>query len=764
MNNRFSISVRHLVEYVLKSGSINLGFRTSGSLTEGTRLHQKIQKTYKETDEKEFFLSSTLHIDGIDYLIEGRCDGVIFEENGVMIDEIKSTSTSLEKIEEDSYPVHFAQAKVYAYMYSIQHELEEIIVQLTYIHAGSEEIKRFRKSYSQHELRSFVEELLFAYSPYAKILLKNEINRNESIKELSFPFPSYREGQRKLAGAVYKTVSEGKNLFAVAPTGIGKTMSTIFPAVKAFEENTLKKIIYLTARTTTRMVAEEAFSRLEENGLNLNCVTLTAKEKICFKEETLCQKDTCEFANGYFDRINTAVLDILTNETIMSRSVIEEYARKHTVCPFEFSLDLADVSDALICDYNYVYDPHVAIQRFFEEQKKHTVLLVDEAHNLVDRAREMYSASIIKSPFLQLKRIYKNVNTELYTTVKEINNYFIQLKKKCNDEQFTIWNNIDDQLSLLLNEFLNEAEKELQLERLEIDKKDLLETYFEVDRFRKITALYDERFITYFEKTNQDCTLKLFCLDPSKSINRISKKYRSSIFFSATLNPLHYFRDLLGAQEEDYNIILPSPFNQEQFEVNVLPISTKFRDRERTKDRISDKIIQLVKKRSGNYLFFFPSYQYLRTIHELFLDQDISAKIILQEPNMTEEDREQFLAHFQVNNHESTIGFAVMGGIFSEGIDLVGDRLTGVVIIGVGLPQIGLERDIIKDYFNQIGKNGYHYAYVFPGMNKVLQAAGRLIRTEEDSGSILLVDDRYTTPLYQGLFPKEWSHFSVTRE
>jgi Rad3-related DNA helicase len=763
MVNQFSISVRHLVEYVFKSGSINLGFRTSGSLSEGTRLHQKIQKTYKECDQREVFLSSTVRMDGIDYLIEGRCDGVIFEENDVMIDEIKSTSIPLEQVEQDSYPVHFAQAKVYAYLYSEQHGLNEITVQLTYIHVGSEEIKQFRESYSKHELDSFIEELLTSYSPYAKVLLKNEMKRNESIKELPFPFPTYREGQRKLAGAVYKTITEGNSLFAVAPTGIGKTMSTIFPTVKSFEEKKINKIVYLTARTTTRMVAEEAFSRLEENGLNMKCVTLTAKDKICFKEETICQKDACEFANGYFDRINTAVLDILENETIMNRSVIEKYALKHTVCPFEFSLDLADVCDALVCDYNYVFDPHVAIQRFFEEQKKQTVLLVDEAHNLVDRAREMYSAQITKSPFLQLKRLFKNVNAELYSSVKEINDYFIQLKKK-SSEQFTVWNQVDEHLLPMLNQFSNEAEKELLLERLEIDKTILLDTYFEVDRFKKIASIYDERFVTYFEKTNQESTLKLFCLDPSKSINRISKKHRSTIFFSATLNPLHYFRDLLGAEEEDYNIMLPSPFSQEQFEVNILPISTKFRDRDRTKDRIVQKIVDVVKNQPGNYLFFFPSYQYLRLIHELIMEEDVSAKVIVQEPNMTEEDRERFLEQFQENNQKSTIGFAVMGGIFSEGIDLVGDRLTGVVIIGVGLPQLGLGRDIIKDYFNQIGKNGYHYAYVFPGMNKVLQAAGRLIRSEEDSGTILLIDDRYMTPLYQSLFPTEWSHFRLSRE
>jgi len=763
MYNQFSISVRHLVEYVFKSGSIHIGFRTIGSLSEGTRLHQKIQKTYKESDQKEVFLSSKVRIDEIDYLIEGRCDGVILEENGVIIDEIKSTSVPLKQVEQDSYPVHFAQAKVYAYMYSEQHGLNEITVQLTYIHVGSEEIKQFRESYSKNELDSFIEELLSSYSPYAKLLLKNEVKRNESIKELPFPFPKYREGQRKLAGAVYKTITEGNNLFAVAPTGIGKTMSTIFPTVKAFEEKKINKIVYLTARTTTRMVAEEAFSRLEENGLNLKCVTLTAKEKICFKEETICQKDTCEFANGYFDRINTAVLDILENETIMNRSVIEKYAQKHTVCPFEFSLDLADVCDALICDYNYVFDPHVAIQRFFEEQKKQTVLLVDEAHNLVDRAREMYSARITKSPFLQLKRQYKNVNAELYSTVKEINDYFIQLKKK-NSEKSTIWNHVDEQLISMLNQFLNEAEKELQQERLEIDKTVLLDTYFEVDRFRKITSLFDERFVTYFEKTNQESTLKLFCLDPSKSISRISKKHRSTIFFSATLNPLHYFRDLLGADEEDYNIMLPSPFKQEQFDVNILPISTKFRDRERTKDSIVQKISGVVKKRPGNYLIFFPSYQYLSLVHELFLEENLDEKVIVQEPNMSEEDREKFLDQFQDNSQENTIGFAVLGGVFSEGIDLVGDRLTGVVIVGVGLPQLSLERDIIKDYFNEVEKNGYHYSYVFPGMNKVLQAAGRLIRTEEDSGTILLIDDRYMTSLYQSLFPVEWSHFSVSRK
>jgi DNA excision repair protein ERCC-2 len=752
MNNVVKLSVRALVEYVFRSGSIESGFRTTTRLNEGTKAHQKIQKTYKETDQKEVYLQTELSYQDITVIVEGRCDGLLSNDT---IDEIKSTSLPLELITEDSYPVHWAQAIFYAYMYAEKHHLNQMNIQLTYVQVKTEQQKRYQRTMTYQELVSFVEDVVKQYAPYAITRSKNSINRDLSIKGLAFPFPTYRDGQRKLAGAVYKTILDEKDLFAKASTGIGKTISTVFPAVKAIGEGHLQRIFYLTAKTITRTTAEEAFSLLKSKGLELTAVTITAKDKVCFKDETICTKEHCEFADGYYDRINGAVLDILQNETLMTRPVIENYARKHKVCPFEFSIDLAYAVDAVICDYNYIFDPRVSLKRLFEEQKKETALLIDEAHNLVDRAREMYSAELFKSSFLQVAREYKNKNVDVADAAKAINDYLLVLKK----QQNTIEKELDEELVTLLDSFISQAEIEIVQNANQL----LLDTYFAAHTFVKISKLYDERFVTYFESEKSEVKLKLFCLDPSHVIRQMGKGYRSKVFFSATLTPADYYKNLLGGQTEDYIISIPSPFNRENIEVYIQPLSTRFKDRERTMSPMVSFLHKVIDKKTGNFLFFFPSYKYMQAVYEEFRQQVPAVNTIVQDVGMSEEEREAFLGRFKPDNTETLVGFAVLGGMFSEGVDLKGDRLHGVIVVGVGFPQICLERDIIKDYFNSIGRNGYDYAYVYPGMNKVLQAGGRLIRAETDKGTIVLVDDRFLQQKYQALLPFEWQHYQIVR-
>jgi DNA excision repair protein ERCC-2 len=489
----------------------------------------------------------------------------------------------------------------------------------------------------------------------------------------------------------------------------------------------------------------------------MKSVTITAKDKVCFKDETKCQKDYCEFADGYYDRINEAILDIVSNESRMNREVIEKYARRHTICPFEFSIDLAYVADAVICDYNYIFDPRASLKRLFEEQKKSTLLLVDEAHNLVDRGREMFSASLNKDSFLQLKKEFKTVNRVIYDCASKINAWFISLKKNHGElSEFTI-EQLDEELVLLLTQFNEGAEPFLQKEHVPT----LLELYFHVNAFLKIVELLDDHYVIYGEKNKNDVTLKLFCIDPSKLLQKMGKNYRSKVFFSATLSPLSYYQDILGGRVDDYSLSIPSPFKEEQTDIFIKPLSTRYRDRERTKEPITTMIHSLVQNRPGNYLIFFPSYQYLLAVYEKFITEFPGIHTLLQGAGMSEQEREAFLEEFKPNQTETLIGFAVLGGVFSEGVDLKGDRLNGVVVIGVGLPQLCYERNLIKDHFNQKEKSGYDYAYVFPGMNKVLQAGGRLIRSEEDHGTIVLVDDRFLQRQYQDLLPQEWRSFTV---
>ncbi|HWO74525.1 MAG TPA: helicase C-terminal domain-containing protein [Bacillus sp. (in: firmicutes)] len=761
MTNIVRISVRGLVEYVYRSGSIDSRFRSVTPLQEGTKIHQAVQSSYKESDEKEVPLACEILFEGLVFKIEGRCDGVIHEENGLMIDEIKSTSRPLAEITEESYLVYWAQAKFYAYILAKEKNLETIKIRLTYVQTESKEIKQFVAESTFKELEAFVYDTVQQYVPFASLLKDHAEKRTESAKKLAFPFPSYRSGQRDFAGAVYKSILAEKKLFAMAPTGTGKTISTTFPAVKALGEGLIDRFFYVTAKTITRTAAEDALYLMKEKGLQCKAVTITAKDKVCFQDETICSKDHCEFADGYYDRINVAILDIFANETMMNREVMAVYARKHRVCPFEFSIDLAYIADAIICDYNYLYDPQVSLKRFFDEQKRKSAVLVDEAHNLVDRAREMFSAQLLKSDFLQLKRDYKGKNSYLFESAKAINEYFLQLKKQCGNQPYLVERVLQEELIILLDTFVAEAEREL----LEESTSLLLDTYFLAQAFLKTAKLFDERYVTFAEIEKSEVRVKLYCLDPSYLLGQAAKHYRSTIYFSATFMPISFYKDMLGGEKADYMLSIPSPFLREHLELYIQPVSTRYHDRERSKKIIVRTIREVVRKRRGNYLIFFPSYKYMTDVYEECILEDWEGvRTIVQSQTMSETEREEFLASFETGQDDSLVGFAVLGGIFSEGIDLKGDRLTGVIVVGVGLPQIGVDRDLIKDYYNQKGKNGYDYAYVFPGMNKVLQAGGRLIRTEEDQGILVLIEDRFLTDKYQRLLPYEWQHFKVLDE
>ncbi|OMD38644.1 helicase C-terminal domain-containing protein [Paenibacillus odorifer] len=768
MDHTITLSVRTLVEYVFRSGSIESGFHGTASMVEGTRIHQKIQKQYKEGDRKEVYLRTEIPYGSLLYIVDGRCDGLLISEDGSLtVEEIKSTSGLLDMLDE-GHEVHWAQALMYAYMVSLEQEHSSIQVKLTYVHRATDEQKSLYRTLSLEELTSYANDTVARYAPYADMMVRHDTKKEQSLRELSFPFPSYRKGQRHFAGAVYKSIVEKVSLFAQAPTGIGKTMSTLFPVLKAMGEGQAKGLFYLTAKTVTRFAAQEAISLLLKQGLQLHVITLTAKEKACFREEGICGKDSCPYSDGYYDRINDAVMDLLEHETLMSKDTIAMYAHKHKVCPFEFSLDAAYACDAVICDYNYIYDPRISLKRLTEERKRETVLLVDEAHNLVDRGREMFSASLLKAPFLELQRQYKGVNGNLSAAAKSVNAFFISLRKICNDEGQGQWAAFPEELPALLETFSLEAEQELIHPSTSIvplngeaeGENVLLDTYFSVQGMLRTFKTYDERYITYAEVRRGDVYLKLFNLDPSHLLRQMSKSFRSQILFSATLSPLSYYRDMIGAVEEDYSLTVSSPFQKEQWEVTVLPVSTRYHDREASLLPLTRALNQMVSKK-GNYLVFFPSYLYLQNVYQAFTENYPEIRTLIQDTGMSEQARESFLASFRPDNDETLLGFAVLGGIFSEGVDLPGDRLNGVMVVGVGLPQLGLERNLLRQYFNAKGKNGFDYAYVYPGMCKVLQAGGRLIRSETDTGIIVLADDRFLQSPYMHLLPEEWRDYLI---
>ncbi|WP_432667258.1 ATP-dependent DNA helicase [Wukongibacter baidiensis] len=761
MNNarEKKISIRNLVEFILREGDISSGgFTSYDRALEGAKAHRKIQKSYDDGYESEVTLKYTVDYEGDTLTVQGRADGILFENEKVIIDEIKTVVIDLEKIDEEFNELHWAQAKCYGYIYGHEKDLEEIDIQLTYYNIETEEMKKLRRTFSIDVLEQFFSKLVEEYFKWIAITKEWDIERNKSIVKLDFPFSSYRKGQRNLAVATYKTIKDDKKLYVQAPTGIGKTISTLFPTIKAMGEGLTSKIFYLTAKTITRTVAEEAFVKMREKGLKMKTITLTAKDKICFQEERKCDPEECPYAAGHFDRVNEALMDIICHEENFTRQTIEKYSEKHKVCPFEFALDLSLWSDCIICDYNYVFDPRVYLKRFFS-QKGDYVFLVDEAHNLVDRARTMFSAQLYKRQFLELKRTMKEKSPGIAKSLNKLNSFMIDMKKLCNEGKSHIQKEYPIILDELLENLINQCEFYFASNRTEeIDEK-LSELYFDALSFLKIGELYDERYITYIEKENKDTKIKIFCLDPSELIKKAIKRGKSGIFFSATLAPLKYFKEILGGEDEDHMLVLPSPFSKEQFSLLITKnISTRLRDRENSYSQIVKYVEAAIKEKPGNYLVFFPSYAYLQRVHEEFQENNPEILTLVQNPLMTEQEREAFLDEFKPNPSKSLLGFAVLGGLFSEGIDFTEDRLSGAIIIGVGLPQISLENNIIKGYFDNKNSYGYEYAYTYPGMNKVLQAAGRVIRTKNDKGTILLIDDRFTYYSYRRIFPREWSH------
>lgn len=922
------ISVRELVEFVLRQGSIAPSVASTNRALIGTLAHKKIQDSMEPNYEAEVKLVHECQIDEVLFVIEGRADGIIRDLVSVTIDEIKTTATPLEYVDENFNHLHWAQAKCYAYFYAKEHGLSEMQVRLTYYNIDTKEIKHLEQGFAFNELEQFFNDILQKYYRWIRFYLDWSKSRDRSLRQLEFPFPNYRKGQREVAVSVYKTIKQESKLFINAPTGIGKTISTLFPSLKAMGEGMGSKIFYLTAKTITRTVAEEGVIRLGQQGAKIKSITITAKDKICFCEKRQCHPDFCQWANGHYDRVDEAVYEMISHENLLTREKIEEYARKHQVCPFEMSLDLALWADIVICDYNYVFDPNVGLKRFVDNSE--FILLVDEAHNLVDRAREMYSAGLSKKQVLSVKKAlvgkeYSSIKKEL----NKINEYFLELRRTYMEEVGTyITKEPPKSLYNLARKFLAACDQKLNQKGNELPSE-LIDLYFEVYNFNRCYEGFDKHYICYAEQKGSEVYLKQFCIDPSDAISEITKTAKSAIFFSATLLPIDYFKDMLGGKNE-IAINFDSPF-EEQHALRMIArdVSTRYKDREESLEKICRYIMKMIEGKKGHYMVFFPSYKYMIDTYEYFIElcygvrgseivsedkgkdqlqskkqnnaehqeQDKMAKwlasriaktdaflikekskkteyerssldisdssrerqdteeaffeneqlplsntlerayaglsetfttyastssdtpsqvlnplsststvndgsmnsltntlsnetiltktlsynqvknegvliknvvpydfdLYIQSGEMSEEERESFLGHFE-DESKATVNFCVLGGIFSEGIDLTGEKLIGVAVVGVGIPQIGLERDLIKGYFDDQDKVGYHYAYTYPGMNKVLQAVGRLIRTEEDKGIILLIDDRYVTPLYEEMLPhayktvrqKEW--------
>ena len=836
------VSVRNLVEFILRHGDIDN--RRQGApdnaMQEGSRIHRMIQRRMGAEYQAEVSLRYTEETAKYVLVVEGRADGIIEQNGEIIIDEIKGTYRDLHKMKEP-VAVHLAQAKCYAYIYGLKRNCKEIRVRMTYCNIDTEDIRYFYEDYDFKTLKKWFDKLLSDYRKWADYSWEWKQIRQQSIEKMEFPYP-YREGQKELVSYVYQTIYHKKKLFLEAPTGVGKTIATIFPALKAMGRGMGEKLFYLTAKTITGTVADNTLALLRSQGLHFKSVVLTAKDKICFLDKPDCNPESCPYAKGHYDRINDAIFDLLTAKENFSRELIVEYATKYQVCPFEMCLDMSLFADGIIGDYNYLFDPHVSLKRFFADSTGGEYLfLIDEAHNLLERGREMYSASLVKEDFLELRReIKQTVVSEIAQTAeksgvagqltmdmtgtsevvsqtdfalvssegKETKNYgrhgksvfvrkgyagkieyqlgqcnekLLALKREC--ENYRIMENIDSFVKPLLrlhstiDDYLDEQEEGA----LEI-REQLLDFYFEVSHFLNIYDRLDEHYVKYTQLGEDGSfMIKLFCVNPSQNLKECMAKGRSSILFSATFLPIQYYKSLLGGEAEDYEVYAKSVFDTQKRALFIAnDVTSKYTRRsEEEYYNIARYISEIVSVKKGNYLVFCPSYSFLQTIHDYYMEYFVreDEECILQQEAMREREREEFLARFsgnedcdlqeavsmeiEIEEEQTLIGFCVLGGIFGEGIDLKKDSLIGAVIVGTGLPQVCNEREILKNYFDENGENGFDFSYRYPGMNKVLQAAGRVIRTAEDIGIVALLDERFLQGTYRRLFPREWERYET---
>ena len=775
------LSVKSLVEQTLMSGSIDDRWSGRSTALEGVRGHQFLQGCRGAGYEAEKVVEGccTFCVDDqgvreidaagvetnsavdqavaghpgelVSIHLKGRIDGVYLQAAPLALEEIKTLRGDPALLPESHLKLHWGQLRIYAHL--MLQELPDDLVNLRMCYFDLDMHKEhvFEVESSRAELRDFFINTVGRYCRTLTRMAQWWTLRDGTL-DAPFPHGTFRRGQRALAAAAWRTARDGGEVVLQAPTGIGKTMGVLYPAVRALRSGGREKVFFLTAKTVGRKVAEQALTDMMTVGMRLRSVTIMAKEKVCLTG-TACDPEICQYANGYFDRRDKA-LDAAFENDQLGPNAIELIAREHTVCPFELALDAARRADVVVCDYNYVFDPVVRLRRFFDaDEATPFVFVIDEVHNLVDRGRDMFSARLQKSAFLDARRQVGG-QTPAGKLFMRANRCLLDLRQRKLSEpgiSVTTSNDVPQTLVKHLKIFMADAELMLR-KGLDSDAQGvLLSVYFEVARYvRTADTFTPSSHVSIIEAVGNDLRLHLFCVDPAPGLREGLGRAEARVLFSATLFPQAYYARLLGVQEEAPWYALPSPFESANLGAFVVPVETTYHARERTAAQIASMVADFVSARRGNYLIFFPSYAYMTLVADHYQSAH-GESLVVQERQMDESAREAWLAHFRPG--ACVTGFALMGGIFGEGIDLAGDRLIGVMVIGVGLPKPDTERNLIQDHFGEAGRE---FAFAYPGMQRVLQTAGRLIRSEHDRGVLCLVDARFAKPFYRSLMPKSW--------
>ena len=753
------ITAKEIVEFIYSGGDLTSEFSSNKRAQQGIEVHKHIQAHYEETDQKEVSVETLFDYEDYSFYITGRMDGLLIKDNKRIIDEIKSTKLDLNLIEIDTRPEHFMQAKMYAYMYCQSNQLKSINVQLTYVTIDDYKVKRFNKRFNFTQLRKFFEETIEKYTKWLKIYDHHQSEKLKSIEGINFPFEEYREGQYKFMGAIYQTLIQGEILYSIAPTGIGKTIGSLYAGLKTIK-NEKEKIFYLTAKNAGKKIVVDTVNLLKEHGLVCKTVVINSKESMCLMDKVDCDPDICPYAKGFFDRLNDALNDIFVHQDVYDMKLIKDYATYHSICPHEFSLSISNFSDIVICDYNYAFDPRTHLIRYFEEEYYSPKLLIDEAHNMVDRSRSMYSATINTSALIALRKACNKLKPNPRTQINHLISYIDEFveQNEIIKAQFYYQDELDYDLMTKVDRIINKLDQILSENKKFAQRKEVLDGYFLLLQFSRISEFYNANYKYIVEHIDDEFYITLACLDASIYIkDTIERRSSGTVLFSATLDPIDYYVQLITSGEGK-SIRIPSPFKQDNLGLFVDDsTSTRYKDRDRSIDNIIDTIYAMLETKTGNYIAFFPSYQYMDMVLEQF--DTVSYEVFIQKRNMSQIERSEMLKEFSEQSNTSKIGFFVLGGSFSEGIDYIGDMLTGVLIVGVAFPAFSRYNELLRSHFEERFENGFDYAYTYPGMNKVVQAVGRVIRTKEDIGIAILFDDRYSHNKYLSLYPKQWSHF-----
>ncbi|MBN2268780.1 MAG: helicase C-terminal domain-containing protein [Acholeplasmataceae bacterium] len=751
------IAVREMAEYLYQSGDLSADNFQNVSLLEGTRAHQYVQHQYLKSDQAEVPVLFSMPYQQHEIIISGRIDGILNRDNESVIHEIKSTRKSIFNDEFTPQQEHIAQLKFYLYMMAKNENLDMIWGRLTYVQLSDYQMRHFDEIYTVDALEAFFNESIEIYLKWLIKLYHHHEIKMQSLSDMVFPFDSYRRGQKEMMAAVYRTMKDKDILYTIAPTGIGKTMAALFSSLKAIELPE-QKIFYLTAKTEGKKIALESLDMLHEGTLKTKTLELTSKDSICFLEKRECDPNICPYAKGFFDRLKDASEDIFEHETLMTRSIIEQYAKKHMVCPFEYSLYVSYFADVIICDYNYVFDPRAHLIRYFETNDYHPMLLIDEAHNMISRSRDMFSASLKKSDLIALRKAGSKLKPTIRNAVNRAIQSFDLYQFKLSELPFITFDVPNEELLNNLSTLLKKIDRPLKDNPSYSRKSEVFDGYFLILAMLKMSERFGPNYKFNIEVEDDDIKISLRCLDASKFIKEtIDQSCYGAVFFSATLQPLNYYKTLI-TQGVGETMVIKSPFNPNHLKLLIDPtISTRYQDRMDSIDQIVQRIYDVIEAKKGNYIVFFPSYQYLDMVKDRMID--IDADLIIQTRDMSFFLRDQIMERFSTSHNRTLLAMFVMGGMFSEGIDYLGNMLHGVIIIGVGLPMINEENEQLKNYYQETFNQGFQYAYQYPGMNKVIQAVGRVIRSHDDYGFALLIDDRFNQSYYKNLFPIEWKTY-----